>query len=98
MTAADAPQAWPPRDGQARLTRQLHAGGDRRSPDRGRRSPSATGHRGGPVSFGLRLGRRNDRRLPPALGIPPGYTCGIGVTTLLLAVHIRHKLRYAVLR
>jgi hypothetical protein len=44
----------------------------------------------------LRLGQ-SGRWLPPSLGIPPSYTCGIGITARLLAVHIRHRLRQAIL-
>ena len=43
----------------------------------------------------LRLGQSG--RLPPSLGISPSYTCGIGITARLLAVHIGHKLRQAIL-
>ena len=44
----------------------------------------------------LRLGQ-SGRWLPPSLDIPPGYTRGIGITAGLLAVHIRHRLRQAIL-
>ena len=44
----------------------------------------------------LRLGQ-SGRWPPPSLDISPGYTCGIGITAGLLAVHIRHRLRQAVL-
>ena len=44
----------------------------------------------------LRLGQ-SGRWLPPSLDISPGYTCGIGITAGLLAVHIRHRLRQAIL-
>jgi hypothetical protein len=40
----------------------------------------------------LRPGQ-SGRWLPPSLDIPPGYTCGIGITAGLLAVHIGHRLR-----
>jgi hypothetical protein len=45
----------------------------------------------------LRPGQ-SGRRLPPSLDIPPGYTRGIGIAAGLLAVHIRHMLRQAILR
>src|SRR6266702_935662 len=38
-----------------------------------------------------------DRWLPPSFGISPSYTCGIGITAFLLAVHIWHRLRHAIL-
>lgn len=44
----------------------------------------------------LRLGQ-SGRWLPPSLDISPGYTCGIGIAAGLLAVHIRHRLRQAIL-
>jgi hypothetical protein len=44
----------------------------------------------------LRLGQ-SGRWLRPSLDISPGYTCGIGITAGLLAVHIAHKLRQAIL-
>jgi hypothetical protein len=44
----------------------------------------------------LRLGQ-SGRWLPPSLDISPGYTCGIGITAGLLAVHIGHRLRQAIL-
>jgi hypothetical protein len=39
----------------------------------------------------LRLGQSG--RWLPSLDISLGYTCGIGITAGLLAVHIRHRLR-----
>ncbi len=44
----------------------------------------------------VRTGREG-RRLPPYLGISLSYTCGIGITALLLTVHIWHWLRQAIL-
>lgn len=44
----------------------------------------------------LRLGQ-SGRWQPPSLDISPGYTCGIGITARLLAVHIGHRLRQAIL-
>ncbi len=44
----------------------------------------------------LRPGQ-SGRWLPPSLDISPSYTCGIGITARLLAVHIRHRLRQAIL-
>jgi hypothetical protein len=44
----------------------------------------------------LRLGQ-SGRWLPPSVDISPGYTSGIGITAGLLAVHIRHMLRQAIL-
>jgi hypothetical protein len=40
---------------------------------------------------------QSDRWLPPFLDISLGYTCGIGITAGLLAVHIGHRLRQAIL-
>lgn len=40
---------------------------------------------------------QGDRWLPPFLDISLGYTCGIGITAGLLAVHIGHMLRQAIL-
>src|SRR5947207_2172509 len=40
---------------------------------------------------------QSGRWLPPSLDIPPGYTRGIGITARLLAIHIRHRLRQAIL-
>jgi hypothetical protein len=50
-----------------------------------------------PVSIGLRPDGQSSGRLPPSLGIPPGYSCGPVIAALLLTVHIGHRLRHAVL-
>jgi hypothetical protein len=47
---------------------------------------------------GFRLGYRNDRWRPPSVDVPLSYTGGVGVTELLLAVHICNWLRQAILR